>query len=176
MIGLGAVAIGSHVNAAPARSADGIYSQPWIKRAENMALHAQEAKETGKPLVILWERPVCHFCKKLHESTLSRDDVKRELMSKITLIQLNMVSDEQIIGLLGEPITERQLSRQMGILGSPTMQFMKPDPVPGKPRAQEIKRIYGYHGKELVMDMTEYVSSGAWENMFFTIWKKKYKG
>ncbi len=91
----------------------------------------------GKPmLAVYFESPSCEDCETLHQKVLT-DPATRELVKKMNNVQLNVYSDEPIVGVDGKPVSAAALARQLDIGYTPSVVFYDS-------QGREVHRVEGF--------------------------------
>jgi len=146
---------------------DGMYHQPWFHESFlDLAEDLQEAADSGKDLVILWEQRGCPYCKKMHHVNLSIPRVVNYLKENFVLVHLDMWGAREVTDFDGETIEERKLAIKWGIRYTPSIQFFKAGSAgSGKPMKDiEVHRFFGYFFPFHFITTFQYIREAAYEH------------
>lgn len=103
----------------------------WLSMEEAYALNLQSPRKIFVDVYTDW----CGWCKRMDKDTFSNQDIAAYVNENYYAVKLNAESDRAF--KLGKaPMTERQVARQLGVSGYPTVVFIHEDfrtiePVPG---------------------------------------------
>lgn len=103
----------------------------WLSMEEAYALNLQAPRKIFVDVYTDW----CGWCKRMDKDTFSNQDIAAYVNENYYAVKLNAESDRAF--KLGKaPMTERQVARQLGVSGYPTVVFIHEDfrtiePVPG---------------------------------------------
>ncbi len=156
--------------ALPAQAAelnpDGLHEQPWFLQS---FLELQEdwraAADHGRHFVVLWELKGCPLCLRLHQQLLGDADIASYIRSHFDVLQLNFIGSRKVLGFDGQEWPEKELARQQGVEGTPSMQIYALKGGPQGPR--EVLRIRGLPERERFLSMLRYVETRAYERQSF---------
>ncbi len=112
------------------------------------------ARNTGKPLLVLFEQPHCRVCDELHGDILKRKR-SRKLLKQFDVVLLNMWSKTPLVTPDGRKTTARAWAARLNILNSPTMVFFDNN-------GKEVFRAEAYLKAFHVQGAMGYVASGAY--------------
>ncbi|WP_071673238.1 thioredoxin family protein [Nioella nitratireducens] len=103
----------------------GLHVEPWI---EDTFLDLREdladANANGQRLLILFEQRGCIYCREMHETVFSRDDIAAMLTDDFFVVRLNLHGSLEVTDFDGTVMSERDIARRWGILFTPTLMFM----------------------------------------------------
>ncbi|MBF0265868.1 MAG: thioredoxin fold domain-containing protein [Gammaproteobacteria bacterium] len=80
------------------------------------------ARETSKPLLVLYEQKQCPVCDELHQDILKRPQIK-SLLNQFEIVILDMWSEQKIITTDNQKITIKQWANQLNIQSGPSFIF-----------------------------------------------------
>lgn len=151
----------------PVLGEDGLYQQSWFHESFlDLGEDLQEAHESGKRVVIMWEQRGCPYCKKTHEVNLRNGDVVDYLKENYLVIQLNLWGDREVTDLDGETLSEKDIANKWGIRYTPTIMFF-PETVAetgGKPgNKSTVHDMFGFFFPYHFITTLEYVKDKAYE-------------
>ncbi|NEX22849.1 thioredoxin fold domain-containing protein [Thiorhodococcus mannitoliphagus] len=130
----------------------GFLSKP-LRLAENRA-------ESERPLVVMFEQPLCKACDELHLDILRREPVAVSL-SALDGAVLNAFSTERLQTPDGRTLAARDWAKEMGIEYTPSLVFFDAD-------GAEVFRTEGYLKAFHIQGALDYVATGAyrWQPSF----------
>lgn len=157
---------------------DGLHKQPWFAVTfKDVREDMEAAKAEGKRLVVLVEQRGCGYCKKLHETVLSDQEVADYINGHFKVVQYNMFGDEEVTDLDGEKLTEKQAVRKWGLNFTPTVMFL-PDDVPASGSAKDVAVAVmpGAFGRMTSLHMFQWVHEKGYltDEHFQTYHARKY--
>ncbi len=115
----------------------GLHIEPWIHETfYDLRDDLATANANDQRLLILFEQRGCIYCREMHESVFSQDNVAQMLSDDYFVIRLNLHGSLEVTDFDGEVMSERDIARRWGILFTPTMMFM-PEEVPDDQTAQQ---------------------------------------
>ncbi len=83
-----------------------------------------EAEDAGKRVLLYFYQDGCPYCKKLLETNFSLADTVQRTRDNFNVIAINMWGDREVTDLSGELTTEKEFSRGLRVMFTPTMLFM----------------------------------------------------
>jgi thioredoxin-related protein len=86
--------------------------------AANLPQLAAASAKQGLPLILLVSLTDCKFCEKIR-----REHLAPLLKTGVPVWQIHLDTDGKVIGFNGQPITERQLARELKVRVAPTVMF-----------------------------------------------------
>lgn len=110
--------------------------------------------DPAKPLIVMFEQPVCKACDELHQDILQRDQL-RESLKSFDVAVFDAWSEQVIKTPSGQLLPVRQWANMLGIQYSPSLVFFD---VNGK----EVFRTEAYLKSFHTRAALDYVSSGAY--------------
>lgn len=116
-----------------------------------------ERNSATKPLLVMFEQPVCKACDELHLDILKRDNVKASLQA-FDVVVLNMWSDQLIRTPAGQNSKIKEWSNQLGINYSPSLVFFDA-------QGDEIFRTEAYMKSFHTKAALDYVSTGTYKTI-----------
>lgn len=115
----------------------------WLSMEEAFALNKKEPRKIFVDVYTDW----CGWCKRMDKDTFANADVAEYVGKNYYAVKLNAESDREF--KLGEaPMTERQLAKQLGVSGYPTVVFIHED-------FRTIEPVAGYQQPEQFMKMLQ---------------------
>ncbi|AHM58812.1 thioredoxin-related protein-like protein [Flammeovirgaceae bacterium 311] len=122
----------------------------WLTLEEAYVLNQQEPRKIFVDVYTDW----CGWCKRMDKDTFSNSEVAAYVDKNYYAVKLNAESDRAF--KLGEAeMTERQVARQLGVSGYPTVVFIYEDfrtiePVSGYQQADQfMKTLQAFAAKKL---------------------------
>lgn len=157
----------------PTRLEDGRYTQPWFLNSflvlkEDLA----EATARGKRFAVMWDQRGCPYCMEMHKVNLADPEVNKFIRERFDIVQLDMFGSREVTDFDGQVLTEKDLARKYGVVGTPTIQFF-PEQLGGKTgRAAEVARMPGYFKPAHFNALFAFVAERAYENQTFAQYMK----
>lgn len=145
---------------------DGLYKQDWFALTfRNIEEDMQEAADSGKRLVMMFEQIGCIYCKKVHLDVLTDPEVKAYLQEHFMIVQYNLYGDEEVIDLDDEELSEKTAAAKWGVLFTPTIMFM-PEEVPesGNAKSAAVAVMPGAFNKGTFLDFFMWVNEKGYES------------
>jgi thioredoxin-related protein len=103
----------------PARAAEA----PDLPLARNFAGDAQLARDRRIPFLILFSLPRCPYCSEVRRSHLLPMLHDPAQASRAIIRQVNLGSDDRIVGFDGKPTTHDAVARSHGVRAAPEVAF-----------------------------------------------------
>jgi thioredoxin-related protein len=125
------------------------FLQPPFRFADNRA-------ESARPLVVMFEQPVCAACDELHQDILRRDPVALAL-TNLDAAVVDAFSPETIQTPGGRELPIRDWAGELGINYTPSLVFFDAD-------GKEVFRTDGYLRGFHVHGVLDYVATGAYRH------------
>ncbi|MBK1644272.1 thioredoxin [Thiocapsa imhoffii] len=121
---------------------------------------AENRDHSMRPLVVMFEQPICRDCDELHLDILRREPVAYSL-SAFDGVVLDTYSSERIQTVDGREIPIQDWAKELGITYTPTLVFFDP-------AGREVFRTEGYFKAFHIHGALDYVATGAyqWEPSF----------
>lgn len=150
---------------------DGRPTQSWFVNSflvlnEDLA----DAAAQGRRLAVLWDQRGCPYCLEMHKVNFADPRTHAYIRDRFNIVQLDMFGAREVTDFDGQVLTEKEMARKYGIVGTPTIQFFpeRPDQLEGKKgRAVEVARMPGYFKPDHFIAMFEYVAERAYERQPF---------
>lgn len=101
----------------------------------------------------------CNYCKKMTDTVYPDSTVRQTVYEHFIPVGLNAESDAMVT-FKGEPISERELARKLGVRSYPTMLFLSSN-------GDLILQSNGYMPAEDFNRMLLYIGSNAYQSMEF---------
>jgi thioredoxin-related protein len=127
----------------------------WVSIEEGL----QDAKESGKKVLVNVYTDWCDFCKKMTNTVYPDSTVRSSVYEHFVSVGLNAES-EKMVQYQGESLTEKDLARKLGIRSYPTMLFLNSD-------GELILQSNGYMPANDFNRMLVYMGSNAYLTMEF---------
>ncbi len=134
--------------------AEGPTDLPWMEYYEGL----QKAQKENKPVFIYFYRIGCPQCKILNETVLPESSVKKTLAENFILIQIDGEGGKKQKDASGKLVTERQLSKDYGVVAYPIVWFLQPD-------AKQIYKLTGVFAVKDYLQFINYVGNGWYKKM-----------
>jgi thioredoxin-related protein len=128
----------------------------WFDPASGL----EEARRSGKPMLIAVYTDWCSWCRRMDREVYSRSDVQAYLGRTFVPIRLNAEDTESRFVFRGQTVTPAQLARAFRVSGYPTTLFLEPD-------GTLIAPLPGYHPPDRFLLILGYVGERAFERMPF---------
>ena len=157
------------------------HTQDWFHEGFlNLAEDAQEAREAGQRLAIVFEQRGCPYCLEMHSDHLSQPEIEAYIRPRFRMIQLNLHGSRPVTDFDGETMEERQLARRWRVAFTPTIVFFPEEvPTPARPgRDIQVTRMAGLLPKPQFLGMFTYVAEHAHRDgtPFLTWWARRQAG
>ena len=146
---------------------DGRYTQPWFLTSflvlkDDLADTAAE----GKRLALLWDQVGCPYCKQMHRVNFADPAVNTYIRERFNILQLDLNGAREVTDFDGEVLSEKDLARKNGVIGTPTIEFLPPTP----------ETVEGKHGRDVeVARLPGYLQPGLFEGMFAYVYDRGYE-
>ncbi len=171
IVGAGVARAADTQRIAPVLMEDGRYTQPWFLTSflvlkDDLADSAVQ----GKRLALLWDQRGCPYCKEMHRVNFADPAVNAYIREHFNILQLDLNGSREVTDFDGQVLSEKELARKNGVIGTPTIQFLPPSPdvVEGKSgRAVEVARMPGYLQPGMFEGMFAYVYDRGYESGTF---------
>jgi len=106
------------------KGGNGLYVQPWFEDSFlDLSEELEEAEQTGKQLVLLYEQAGCPYCKELHKVNLADDAIQSFMKKHFRVVQLDIKGSREVTDFSGQTMTERTFSQKWNIHFTPTVSF-----------------------------------------------------
>jgi thioredoxin-related protein len=116
---------------------------------------AAKQRNSGKPLLVIFEERWCKSCDELHNDILMRP-VSQELLHKFDVVVLDRWGKDKVETPDGKTVTALQWAQQLDIKYAPSMIFFDSS-------NKEVFRTEAYLKSFHVQSVMDYVSSGAYK-------------
>lgn len=114
----------------------------------------QAARNTDRPLLVMFEQKQCRACDELHLDILQREDSK-SLLKQFDVALLDMWSETPVETPDGRPTTAAKWARELGVQYAPSLVFFDT-------RGREVFRTEGYLRAFHIQSVMDYVASDAY--------------
>jgi len=123
-------------------------------------LRLADRGDTGRPLLVLFEREACRACDELHQDILRRESLAYAL-TNLDVAQVDLTSGERLTTPDGREMTVRDWAGELGIQYAPSLVFFDR-------QGREVFRSEAYLRTFHVHGAIDYVVSGAyrWQPSF----------
>jgi len=116
---------------------DGLYEEPWIiETFKDLKEDLEEANQSQKRFMILFEQKGCGYCKRMHEKIYSIPEIASTLQDDFFVIRINIFGDLEVTDFDGETLPEKEIVKKWGVLFTPTVMFF-PEEINEKAIASE---------------------------------------
>jgi thioredoxin-related protein len=122
---------------------------------------AEQAGESGKPLLLYFGRYGCTTCRKMHAEVFTDPEVRERYNRDFVLAYVDTESGNRIRLANGERTTEMQFATRNRILGTPTFIFFSPQQKPLFKKA-------GFQSIEQMQRYADFIVEGHYEGMSLT--------
>jgi len=112
------------------------------------------AKDSEKPLLLMFEQGSCQNCETLHDKILSAE-LSQELLEKFDIFQVDIWGRDTFTTPDGQETTGRDWSKELGVNYAPTMILYAAD-------GTEVIRSEAFFKTFHVQSIMDYVQSDAW--------------
>ena len=140
---------------------DGLHKQPWFAITfKDIAEDINESTADGKRLLLVFEQRGCSACFKMHQTLFADPEIEAYLKNHFTVVQFNLIGDEEVTDLDGGVFTEKSVADRWQIYGTPTLLFL-PDSAAHSGRASDVAvaRLTGLMEREKFLDLLHWVQS-----------------
>jgi thioredoxin-related protein len=96
-----------------------------------------EARKSGKRVILMFTQDGCPYCSALVEHNLSQREIEATMKEKFDVIAVNIWGDKELVGLDGKPYTEKTYSAALKIQFTPSLLFFDE-------HGQTLLRLNGY--------------------------------
>ena len=104
---------------------DGLHKPDWLHETfRDMRDDLEEARASGKRMLILVEQRGCIYCTRMHEHVYIDDEIARMLREDFFVVQMNLFGNVPVTDLDGVEMDERDMMNRWGVVFTPTMIFM----------------------------------------------------
>lgn len=108
---------------------------------------------SGKPLLVIFERPGCASCEELHREGFRRADVRKPL-AQLAVARFDPAAHTELVTPAGQRSTASAWARELGIAYAPTLVFFD--------GGKEVFRVEAYVRPFHLASALDYVASGAY--------------
>jgi thioredoxin-related protein len=119
---------------------------------------AEQAGESGKPMMLYFGRYGCTTCRKMHAEVFTDPDLRERLNRDFVLAYVDTESGNRIRLANGERTTEMQFATRNRIFGTPTFIFFSP-------QQQPLFKKAGFQSIEQMKQYAEFIAEGHYEGM-----------
>ena len=151
----------------PVVNEDGLHEQKWFHDSFlDLKEDLEEAKASGKRLVLIWEQKGCPYCKRTHEVNFRIPKIVKFITDNFVVIQMNLWGDKEVTDFDGEVTIEKKLSQKWAVRFTPTIQFFPDDSKSISKKsgnALEVMRIPGYFKPFHFYFLFKYVKAKAYK-------------
>lgn len=114
---------------------------------------AEAAKERKRVMLYFWLEG-CPYCKTLEETTFRDPAVVGRMKREFVAVALNVKGDREVTWTDGRRTTEKELTRALGVRGTPTLLFLDEN-------GQIAERVIGYVDARRLLALLDRVSPRA---------------
>jgi thioredoxin-related protein len=82
-----------------------------------------EARQSGKRVILMFTQDGCPYCSALVERNLSQREIEATMKEKFDVIAVNLWGDREVVGLDGKTYTEKTYSAALKIQFTPSLLF-----------------------------------------------------
>ncbi|MHB1213484.1 MAG: thioredoxin family protein [Thiobacillus sp.] len=96
----------------------------WFKDSFlNLKEDIDEARQSGKRVILMFTQNGCPYCAALVERSLSQREIEATMKEKFDVIAVNLWGDRPVVGLDGKSYTEKTYSAALKIQFTPSLLF-----------------------------------------------------
>ena len=124
----------------------------WFKQSFlDLQDDLDDANESGKNIMLYFHQDGCPYCKKLLQDNFSRTDIVNRMKQDYEVLEINMWGDKAVTDVSGEEYTEKEFSKKMKVMFTPTLLVMDKN---GLTKF----RINGYYSPDKFMAVLDYLA------------------
>jgi thioredoxin-related protein len=101
----------------------GLIDEPFFARTADLQALAGKARAEDKVLALLFEQAGCEACQRMHDRNFMDGDTVKLLAERFQVVRIDMAGNKPLKGLSGQPVSEADLARSLGIRQAPTLVF-----------------------------------------------------
>jgi thioredoxin-related protein len=111
----------------------------------------EEAKESGKRIVLYMYQDGCPYCKKLLQDNYGNREIAEYSQKHFDTIAINMWGDREVTDVEGNDVTEKQFAEDLKVMFTPTMLMLDE-------QGKVVLRINGYYHPNKFLAALKYVA------------------
>ncbi|MEN8108515.1 MAG: thioredoxin fold domain-containing protein [Pseudomonadota bacterium] len=139
-----------YTEVSPSPASGKLHSNPaFLSSAASLA-----ARESGKPLLVLFEQQECAPCDELHTDILQRPE-SREQLERLDVVLLDMWSNDPVGRPDGKSSSAAEWARELDVKYAPSLVFFNA-------QGEEVFRTEAWLKSFHIQSVMDYVSSGAY--------------
>ena len=120
----------------------------------------RDAAREGKRVMVYFGQDGCHWCRKLMEVNFRQDDIVRRTRRHFVPIALDILGDREVRWVDGRRLTEKELTRALGIHYTPTLIFLDE-------KGALVARVSGYLPPRRFAAALDYAAGQAGQGLRF---------
>ena len=120
----------------------------------------RDAAREGKRVMVYFGQDGCGWCRKLMEVNFRQEDIVRRTRTHFVSIALDILGDREVRWVDGRRMTEKQLTRALGIRYTPTLIFLDE-------KGAVVARVNGYLPPRRFAATLDYAAGQAGRGMRF---------
>lgn len=117
----------------------------------------EAAADEGKNIVIMFHQNGCPYCDKMRKRVFPHPAVGELYNEKLSLIEVNMKGDLDVVTHDGEAMAEKEYAQKMRVRATPVFVFLSKD-------GSEALKLTGYQDPQMFTAAGRYVSTGAFKD------------
>ena len=151
---------------------DGLYHQDWFLQSFlDLKEDLQEAADSGKRLIVLWEQKGCPYCKELHQVNFVDPAIRKYIRANFIVLQMDIWGARTVTDFDGKELSRegswRAATASASRRRSSSCPPRSPRPSGKTGKALEVARMPGYLKPAPFLIMFRFVQEKAYENTNF---------
>ncbi|HEX5091785.1 MAG TPA: thioredoxin fold domain-containing protein [Burkholderiales bacterium] len=115
-----ALALACTAPRAQEREVPGWFAESFLEFPQDV----KEAARDGKRLMLYFWQDGCPFCQRMKETTLADPGIVAATRASFVAVALNTFGERELQWTDGRTMREKELARELGIRGTPTLVFL----------------------------------------------------
>lgn len=103
------------------------YEEPpaWFKNSFlDIRADVEEAREGGRRVILYFYQDGCPYCRKLLRKNFADPKIVEQMRKGFDVVAINLWGDREVIDLSGEETTEKEFTKSLRVMFTPTMLFL----------------------------------------------------
>lgn len=138
-------------------------SSPWVSFNEMAEMNQNQPKK----IMLFMEADWCSVCKRMKREVFPDSTIQALLREKFYPVRIDIESEEQI-QFADEQVTKKELSKEFGIRGTPTIIFLNHD-------FSVIGNSVGFSGREEFITLLHFIGDDKYNHMSFDEFIQNHK-